>query len=552
MKRCFNCMNEYEEGPQPAAPCPCCGWDETQDKGKHLEPGVILRGRYIVGTLRAVNQADLLYMGWDALFARRVLIQEYFPEGCASRAGAVPVTVYDAKRDLFERGKARFTAQGQKLIELDDTRNLLSVYSVFEENNTAYRTLEYPGENTIRRRLEGGGRMPVPDLRQMMENLRIPLEAVHKHGFTHGQLSLECLYITDLEEFRAGGFNDAAYFCSEQMGEGQQPGPGADVYGTALLAAQALLGPEQWGKRSLAENLDELRQNFPPEISGPIGRALTKNAAGEAQTISRLMDQLSAPAAGQEHVPESEDVTVKLTTTVRVPATAHPGGNSKKNSRNRRKLPFIIWGAGLAALISLACISAVLIQTRHRAAQQEEQNDWAAVSSQEEAEGMSGADETADAGAAGNTEPPAGVETVTAPSVIKQEGAEPSTAKAGAADPPAVKAGATEAATGKPDATEPPAAKSGAAVNSGATEPPAAKPAATEPPAAKTKSNEPQSSTAAQAAPTADAAANVIEEQTERGLEKEPPEAGAESGHNQENNPDQETIPPLPEENHIL
>lgn len=467
MKRCFNCMNEYEEGPLLNAQCPCCGWDGTQEPGEHLEPGVILRGRYIVGTLRARNQADLLYMGWDALFARRVLIQEYFPGSCAARSGGLPVTVSEAKRDLFEQGKRRFIDQGLKLIELDDTRNLLAVYSVFEENNTACRTLEYPGGRTVKDWLAERGRLPVQDMRQLMENLSIPLEAVHASGFTHGQLSMECLYITELEEFRAGGFNDAAYFCSEKRQPGQQPGTEADVQAAARLAAQVLLGPEQWEKHTLSENLEELRRNFPPEIFGPIERVLNKKNSGAAESAGNLLSQLSAAGPVKNQEADFEDVTVRLTTNVQMPETPQPEGDSGKNGRSRRKLPFIIWGAGLAAVISAACIGAVVLQARHRAAQQEAQKDWTAVSSGEDAE-----------------------------AAAKAEAAEGAAAKPAATEAPTVKPVATEAPTAKPVATEAPTVKT-VSTEPPATKPAAIKPAATEPPATKPPATRPAATTPA-------------------------------------------------------
>ena len=44
-----------------------------------LKPGYILQERYITGTLRAEGETDLTYIGWDGLFDRKVLIQEFFP-----------------------------------------------------------------------------------------------------------------------------------------------------------------------------------------------------------------------------------------------------------------------------------------------------------------------------------------------------------------------------------------------------------------------------------------------------------------------------------------
>ena len=64
MKRCLGCMEEYQE---KEAICPHCGWTEDNfDTPKGiLEPGNILKGRYIVGTVRRQDELDILYIGWD-------------------------------------------------------------------------------------------------------------------------------------------------------------------------------------------------------------------------------------------------------------------------------------------------------------------------------------------------------------------------------------------------------------------------------------------------------------------------------------------------------
>ena len=70
MKRCLGCMEEYQE---KEAICPHCGWMEDNfDTPKGiLEPGNILKGRYIVGTVRRQDELDILYIGWDALLNQR-------------------------------------------------------------------------------------------------------------------------------------------------------------------------------------------------------------------------------------------------------------------------------------------------------------------------------------------------------------------------------------------------------------------------------------------------------------------------------------------------
>ena len=73
------CMEEYQE---KDTVCPYCGWTkEGSDTPEGvMESGNILKGRYIVGSVRRQEELAILYIGWDALFSRKVLIMEYFPE----------------------------------------------------------------------------------------------------------------------------------------------------------------------------------------------------------------------------------------------------------------------------------------------------------------------------------------------------------------------------------------------------------------------------------------------------------------------------------------
>ena len=82
MKRCLNCMEEYQEKEEA---CPYCKGQGVSAPADAMEAGGILDGRYIAGTFRCRGDNDFWYIGWDALFCRRVLVMEYFPRRMAWR-----------------------------------------------------------------------------------------------------------------------------------------------------------------------------------------------------------------------------------------------------------------------------------------------------------------------------------------------------------------------------------------------------------------------------------------------------------------------------------
>ena len=118
MRRCLQCMNEYPEEYEDV--CPHCGYVHggTENGSGDLRPGTILQGRYIVGTVLKSRDMDLCYIGWDALFERKVMIQEYFPRYCASRSAGDELSIYSSKEEIYKKGLELFYRQSRELIRL--------------------------------------------------------------------------------------------------------------------------------------------------------------------------------------------------------------------------------------------------------------------------------------------------------------------------------------------------------------------------------------------------------------------------------------------------
>lgn len=298
MKRCFQCMEEYEEGQEK---CPVCGFFDQQEDGVWLEPGTILQGRYIVGTFLYYMESDLLYIGWDALFSRKVLIQEFFPQFCSMRAGQGKLKVYDSKTEPFEAGKNIFIGVGLKLISLDDTPNLLNVFSVFEENHTAYITMEYPGKTALWRDLERWGCFDEEDMLSLMEALSIPLKAAHEHQVFHGRISLDCCFISESGEYKLGCFQSARYVCTEQRADGERlenPESRSDVYGLANLAGQVLFGEEVWNDSDIEERYELLEGLCSQAAADTLKRALSISPPDRPESVEVFCHQLSGKEKG--------------------------------------------------------------------------------------------------------------------------------------------------------------------------------------------------------------------------------------------------------------
>ena len=291
MKRCMNCMEEYEET-QPC--CPNCGWtDEDSCGGEGLEPGTILQGRYIIGTDRGYTRADMAYIGWDALFARKVMVMEYCPESCVDREADGIISVREDSEKLFREGMERFCENAETLIQMDDTRGLLNVFASFQENNTAYMIWEYPGERSLRDFLTEQGLYSLEQTERLVTKVSAPLLVAHRRDMCHGQLSLDSCYVRQDGSIAVGMFNDAGFITGDWNGSDMdKAGANADIFELAYIAGAALAGVEHWETRGIAECLDEMEERLPEYVINVLDDAMSRDPEKTPKNLRRFVDQL--------------------------------------------------------------------------------------------------------------------------------------------------------------------------------------------------------------------------------------------------------------------
>ncbi len=197
MRRCMNCMREYPDSCGDC--CPHCGHqdNDTVRGDVMLRTGTILQGRYIVGTVKKLRDIDIQYIGWDALFDRRVLIQEYLPRYCASRSGgSCDVSVFQAKEEIYADGLEQFIGQSREMIRLYQDPSIITYYAVFEENKTAYAVMEYQDYPELADQAEQMLFSEQEAVWTALAAIRC-LKKVHDLGVVHGMMSEESFWIDD-------------------------------------------------------------------------------------------------------------------------------------------------------------------------------------------------------------------------------------------------------------------------------------------------------------------------------------------------------------------
>lgn len=332
MRRCLNCMSEY---PDHDKSCPYCGFIHgvTEDGGINLQPGSILQGRYIVGTMIKARETDIFYIGWDALFERKVQIQEYFPRYCATRSGGYQLNVYDSKRDTFENGLGYFMEHSRQLIRLYKEEDVITYHACFTENGTAYAIMEHRQDETLRERLMRG-KIQVKEAQSWLFKAAEAVEKAHEIGVCHGYIGLESFWVQPGDSLILKDFGAARYISG-------QPGivdygrisSSTDVYGLARMFCQMLIGEEDEEEERLEAELTRHTSLKKTAVT-----ALKAALCHQTDTVERFcLDFL-----GERH--------------------AAAGKQGKRNSRNSLALPR--WVKALAAAVLAAILGfTVLVST---------------------------------------------------------------------------------------------------------------------------------------------------------------------------------------------
>ncbi len=302
--------------------CPCCGNDIETQREKYptsLRPGSILNGRYIIGRVLGQGGFGITYAAWDDRNAERVAVKEFFPHEIANRAeGSFPVQPYtDERREYFEQGRNKFLAEAKTLAEFRGNKNIVQVYSYFEENNTAYFVMEYvDGESLKSYARRHGGRISMEKACELLMPVMSALDSVHAKGIVHRDIAPDNILIGRDETAKLIDFGAARYSTGEKTKsldiirkEGFSPkeqylrrgrqGPFTDVYSLAATIYYAVTGkvpPDAISRIDEDELLTPaaLNVNMPGRTEKVLLKALQVDANKRYQTMADFQKALQA------------------------------------------------------------------------------------------------------------------------------------------------------------------------------------------------------------------------------------------------------------------
>ncbi|MGV8124874.1 MAG: protein kinase [Candidatus Xenobiia bacterium LiM19] len=279
--------------PAESGACPLCGSMllSAVHYGFSLPPGTMLQnGLYTLGDILGMGGFGITYRGWDRILRRNVAVKEFFSQGCL-RSGLAVKTGETISAQDYAISLEKFLEEARLLARFQHP-SIVSIFTVFEENESAYMVMEYIRGKTLMKVQEEKGPLSEENVLLWAVKVCEALEVVHGAGILHRDIKPENILLTqegrvvliDFGIARAYSINRTkpltamvtpGYAPPEQYSQKLTPGTYSNIYALAATLYYLLTGklPPTSIERVSGVEL-EAAVSLNPAISAETDRAL--------------------------------------------------------------------------------------------------------------------------------------------------------------------------------------------------------------------------------------------------------------------------------------
>lgn len=224
-----------------------------------LPPGYKLHW-YLIKDVLGQGGFGITYLAEDTNLNHLVAIKEFLPVEMAVREGDSSIhPVSSEQGENFQWGLERFISEAQTLARFRHD-NIVRVFTVFSENNTAYMIMEYEKGRGLHEILKTKGRLSEQEALDIMLPVLDGLERVHAAGFIHRDIKPPNIFIREdgspvLLDFGSARQSlgehtrtlttivSPGYAPFEQyVSKSDKQGPWTDIYGLGATMYRAITG----------------------------------------------------------------------------------------------------------------------------------------------------------------------------------------------------------------------------------------------------------------------------------------------------------------------
>jgi uncharacterized RDD family membrane protein YckC len=316
-RRCVHCL-KVESGSDGI--CPSCRYDGCpRNPPPVLREGTPVGGRYILGRKEGQGGFSICYRAWDGVKDDIVAIKELFPAGVAERLVDGKVWIGPEHRQDFDTAIRSLRHEADVLQKLTQVPSIVRVGDVFQDNETAYLSLEYLRGQSYEKYLQDrytrtGSHLDVRAAVNVALTVLGALGTVHARGLLH--LDVKPANIRVLDDARIvlldfGSARDAFRKRNGPYGDTFTPGFAAteqhhpdgvvtaatDVYALAstLYFSLSLRVPTRADERengSELQLLSELSPQVPQALALTIEKAMAIDARDRYSSAAELRKAL--------------------------------------------------------------------------------------------------------------------------------------------------------------------------------------------------------------------------------------------------------------------
>jgi serine/threonine protein kinase len=354
---------------------------------------------YEIESVLGRGGSGVTYLANDTNLDQQVAIKEYFPLDFSSRDEEFTVHATEGQHhNMYSWGLDRFIKEARILAKFKHP-NIVRIFSVFEQNNTAYIIMEYEQGEDLSTISKQKKQFTVEELLNIYLPILDGLKLVHKAGFIHRDIKPANIYIRQdgspvLIDFGAarhavGGETQQqltsivtyGYAPFEQYNESdEKQGPWTDMYALGaclyvLVIGELPIEAMARGSAMLSKGFDPYRPasvvaegKYPAAFLRAIDHALMFYAEERPQDIDTWADMLTGkievptlPKEMLEQPPSNEDdatVVIANRRTWRQPTTTAQPSISTPVSTSKKK---IITIGAISLLIAVAIITVIAL-----------------------------------------------------------------------------------------------------------------------------------------------------------------------------------------------
>lgn len=311
---CFNIKGGYEV-------CPVCGYVEggPQKELFQLKPGTILQDRYIIGEAIGYGGFGITYKAYDSVLSIVVAIKEFYPAGLVSRAeGEVQVSIFSGeKAEQYKKLRNRFVEEARNMALFAKEKDIINVFTYFEENETAYIIMEYVDRPILKEVLKQRGKFTEEAACKYLCAVLVAIQKIHSRGIIHKDISPDNIFVLDEERVKLfdfgaarfqGGENEkhlsvvvkAGYAPPEQYRSKGQQDIRMDIYAAGAVLYQMLTGhrPMEALERGIQDQMlppSKMGCTVQPHVERALMKALSLKADDRFSSADEFREALMTP-----------------------------------------------------------------------------------------------------------------------------------------------------------------------------------------------------------------------------------------------------------------